>query len=282
MSNFTVLADVNTDIDRDYAEAEHIPILPQYYHFNDGTIYGDEVKLTSEEFYGRLENERAYSVGCNPGRVRGLMEEELKAGHDCLCIMCSSKCSGSYNTVLVEAGELMEEYPGRSIRVVDTYLECAAAGIFVYLAQEYCKKGLSLDETVEKLEERKGKVDIYFLVNQLDYLVRGGRLNPISGMVGNVLDIKPILHFLDGEIVSLMKCRGEKKAKNTVLSLLKEKKLDEGVLFVAYTGDLARAQEFQTLVEQELGIKARFLNEVNPTIGTHTGPGALAVAFAEL
>lgn len=282
MKEFTVLADVNTDIDEAYAASEHIPILPQYYHFNDGVIYGDEQKMDSGDFYRRLEKEQAYSVGCNPERVRNIMEEELKAGRDCLCVMCSSKCSGSCSTVAMMAAELMDEYPDNRIYVVDTYLECSAAGILVYLAQEMKKKGCTIEEVRDELEEKKSRVDVYFLVDSLDYLIRGGRLNPISGMVGNLLDIKPILHFKEGEIVSLMKCRGKSKGKSTILKLLKEKKLDPDLIFVAYTANSREGQEFQELLERELPVKARFLNEVNPTIGTHTGPNAVAVAFCEL
>lgn len=283
MREFTVVADVNTDIDPVYAGNEHIPILPQYYHFNDGVIYGDEQKLESQAFYERLAKERAYSMGCNPDRVRSILEEELVAGKDILCVMCSSECSGSYNTVTVVANELMEERGDCKIYVVDTYLECAAAGILVYLAQELKKQGHTLEETRDVLEARKGNVDVYFLVDHLDYLVRGGRLNPVSGAVGSVLSIKPILHFEEGKIVSLMKCRGKNNGKRTILDLLKKMNLDKTLVFAAYTGNDAReGKEFAAIVENELEVKVRFINEVNPTIASHTGPDAVAVAFCTL
>lgn len=282
MREFTVVADVNTDIDPAYAREEHIPILPQYYHFNDGVIYGDEQKLDSQTFYKRLAKERAYSMGCNPDRVRGIFEEELAAGRDILCVMCSSECSGSYNTAVVVAGELMEEHKDCKIYVVDTYLECAAAGILVYLAQEMKKQGHTLEETRDTLEARRGNVDIYFLVDHLDYLVRGGRLNPVSGAVGSVLSIKPILHFEDGKIVSLMKCRGKNNGKRTILDLLKKINLDKTLVFAAYTENAQECREFVAVVENELEVKVRFINEVNPTIGSHTGPDAVAIAFCRL
>lgn len=283
MREYTVVADVNTDLDPVYAESERIPILPQYYHFNDGVIYGDEQKMEPQAFFERLAKDRAYSMGCNPDRVRGIFEKEIEAGRDILCIMCSSECSGSYNTVLVVANDLMEEHKDCRIYVVDSYLECAAAGILVYLAQEMKKQGHTLEEVRDAVEARKGNVDVYFLVDHLDYLVRGGRLNPVSGAVGSVLNIKPILHFEEGKIVPLMKCRGKNNGKRTILDLVKKMNLDKTLIFGAYTGTSdAETKEFVAMLENELEVKVRFINEVNPTIASHTGPDAVALAFCTL
>jgi DegV family protein with EDD domain len=210
------------------------------------------------------------------------LEEEVAAGRDILCVMCSSECSGSYNTVVVVANELMEEHPECKIYVVDTYLECAAAGLLVYLAQEMKKQGYTIEKVRDTLEERKGNADIYFLVDHLDYLVRGGRLSTVSGAVGSVLNIKPILHFEEGKIVSLTKCRGKHNGKRMILDLLKKMNLDKTLVIVAHTDNLTEAKEYAAMLENELDLKVRFINEVNPTIGTHTGPDGLAVAFCTL
>ena len=201
MRDFVIMSDVNCDVDPAYAEEKGIAILPQYYHFNDGTIYGDEIKLTPQEFYTRLAKDRAYSMGCNPERVRGIMEEELKKGHDILVLMASSECSGSWSTVKTEADDLMENYPGSRIYVLDTYLEAIASGLLVYMAVDMKEEGKNLDEIAAVLEEKKKHIDVYFIVEHLDYLVRGGRLSPLSGAVGSMLQIKPILHFENGKIV---------------------------------------------------------------------------------
>ena len=145
MRDFVIMSDVNCDVDPAYAAAKGIAILPQYYHFNDGTIYGDEIKLTPQQFYARLAKERAYSMGCNPERVRGIMEAALKEGHDIIALMASSECSGSYSTVLTEAEDLMEDYPGSRIYVVDTFLEAIASGLLVYMAQDMKEAGKSFD-----------------------------------------------------------------------------------------------------------------------------------------
>jgi len=282
MREFTVIADVNADMDPVYASQEGIPILPQYYHFNDGVIYGDEQKLDTERFYARLAKERAYSMGCNPDRVREIFEQELMAGKDILCVMCSSECSGSYNTAMAVARELMDERPECKIYVVDSYLECSATGILVYMAQEMKKQGRTIEEARDTLEARKGNVDVILMVEHLDYLVRGGRLNVVSGTVGSVLNVKPILHFENGKIVPLMKCRGRKNALHAMMELVKGKKLDKSLIFTAYTMQNNDCRDFTAMLENELDVKVRFMNEVNPTIGSHVGPDAVAVAFCTL
>ena len=281
MRDFVIMSDVNCDVDPAYAEEKGIAILPQYYHFNDGTIYGDEIKLTPQEFYTRLAKDRAYSMGCNPERVRGIMEEELKKEHDILVIMASSECSGSYSTVLTEAEDLMEDYPGSKIYVLDTYLEAIASGLLVYMAVDMKEEGKSLDEIAAVLEEKKKHIDVYFIVEHLDYLVRGGRLSPLSGAVGSMLQIKPILHFENGKIVPLMKCRGQKAAKKAILELLAKKKLDKKYYIGAHTNNEAGGREFLAQAKEVTGLDPLFISEVSLIIGAHVGPDAVAVAFCE-
>ncbi len=274
------MTDINTDIEPHYAEAEHIVILPQYYHFNDGVIYGDELKLEPPAFYERLMNgERAYSAGCNPDRVRELFTAELDAGRDIIAIIFSSECSASYGTCCTVAKELMDERGDCKIYVVDSLNGSVGAGLQVYLAQEMKKNGAALEEIRDTLEARKKDFDIYFLVDHLDCLVRGGRLSPVSGAVGTVLNIKPILHFEEGKIVSLVKCRGKNNGKKTIIDTLKKMDLDEALIAVAHSNAADEAAEFAAEIEAELGVKVAFTNEINLTIGTHTGPDAVGVAF---
>ena len=284
MREFVVMADVNTDPDPAYVERENITILPQYYHFNDGIIYGEEQKLSTKVFFDRLDaGERAYSMGCNPDTVHRLMEAELEKDHDIIAVMASSECSGSYNTVRMEAQELMAEYPGATIKVIDSYLETTPAGLLVYMAQEMKKKNCTLDEVEKVLEEQKKNCNILFMVNDLKYLVRGGRLNVVSGALGTLLQIKPILFMDKGLIAPYEKARGRQTAKATIIKRLKEMKLDPELMCILHTGaDPTEAEEFGKVVSKELGIEPMWHIEVNPVIGAHIGPGGMGVAFCKL
>lgn len=280
MRDYVLMVDVNSDIDPAYAAAEGICIMPQYYHFNDGVIYGDEQKLSLEEFFSRLRTgERAYSMGCNPDRVHGIMEEAVKAGHDIIVTMASAECSGSYNTVCIEADKIMEDYPGSRIKVIDSRLECAPIALLVHYGQDLKKQGKSFDEVVEAMEKKKTHLDIYFMVDHLDYLVRGGRLSAISGAIGTLLSIKPILHFENGQIVPLMKVRGKKAAKQAMLEELRKKKLDPDWFCAGNTLNYDEAEEFAKTCADEFGLKILYVADINPTIGVHIGDGAFGVAF---
>ena len=128
MKEFTLMTDVNTDVEPEYAAKEGIVIMPQYYYFEDGIIYGDEIKLEPDEFYKRLANgEVAKSSGCNPGKVREMFEAELDKGKDILAIICTSGLSGSFNTCHSVADELMEERPDAKImRLLRKYYDSEA------------------------------------------------------------------------------------------------------------------------------------------------------------
>ena len=281
MRDYVIMSDVNCDIDPAFAEEKGIAIFPQYYHFNDGVIYGDEIKLTPKQFYERLAKERAYSMGCNPERVHGIMEEALKEGHDIIAIMASSECSGSYNTVRNEANELMEQYPGSKIYVVDTLLETVGSGLLVWMAQDLKEAGKTLEENVEILERRKYGCNVYFIIDHLDYLVRGGRLSPLSGAVGSMLQIKPILHFEKGKIVPLMKCRGRKAAKKQLLDVIAQKKLDTRYFVGAQTECMEEELDYLAKAKELTGAVPLYIGDVSLIIGTHVGPDAIGFAICE-
>ena len=280
MSNFTIMTDVNTDVFPKYAQTENIVILPQYYHFDDGIVYGDEINLTSEQFYDRLaKGEKCLSMGCNPARVRELFEKELQKQKDILCIMFSSNLSGSYSTVTTVARELMEENPQRNIYVIDSLNASAGAGMMIYLARDLQKAGVNAREIMERLEAIKNRFQAMFVVDDLQYLVRGGRLSAFSGAVGTILDIKPILHLEEGRICVLRKSRTRKKALTDLLEAFKAKNPDSTYLAVVYTKNEEAAKMFAKRIEAETGISIKNIIPINPTIGTHTGPNALGIGF---
>lgn len=279
MRKYVFMSDVNNDLGKVFAEENNVRIFPQYYHFNDGNVYGDEVTLSDEEFYAKLAKKRAYSQGCNPQRVRGIMEEALKEDKDIIAVMASSDCSGSYNTVFTEAKDLMTQYPGSRIHVVDDRMESAPGSLLIHMGVRMQKEGKSFDEVVETLEKRKWDTNILFLVDHLDYLVRGGRLSPISGVIGTALNIKPILTMKDGLIVSLMKCRGKQAGKKAMLDFLRPLDLEKDYFAVGHTLNEAEAEEFGEICKKELGVNILYNFELNPTIGTHTGPGLIGVVY---
>lgn len=280
MADFTIMTDVNTDVHPAYAEQEGIVIMPQYYHFNDGVIYGDEIKLDSDSFYDRLSaGEKALSMGCNPARVEELFEIELQKGKDIFCIIFSSQLSGSYNTACMVASELMEKYPDRKIIVIDSLNASAGAGLMLYMARDMQKEGKSMEEIRDYIESIKSRFQAMFIVDDLQYLVRGGRLSSFSGAVGTMLDIKPILHLVEGKILVLCKKRTRKRAIDELMDTMERMNPDPKYFAVVHTNNEQSAQELAERIQSETGIVVNKIMEINHTIGTHTGPNALGFGF---
>jgi DegV family protein with EDD domain len=281
MKEFVIFTDVNTDVNEEYAKAENIVILPQYYRFDgEEEVYGDEIKLSSPDFYERILTKRPFSMGCNPARVEELFREALDAGKDILCIMFSSKLSGSCGTVRAIGEELTEEYDA-NICVIDSLNASMGAGIMVYMANDLKKQGKSLDEITKTIEDMKDKFHALFIVDDLKYLVQGGRLNPISGAVGNVLDIKPLLYLNDGEIQVFKKSRTRKKAIAAIMEEVFEGNAEDKYISIVHTNNEASAIELAKKVKEKYGIEIDIINEINPTIGTHTGPNALGFGYVK-
>ena len=262
MRDFVIMADVNADTTPLFAKQENIAIMPQYYHFNDGVIYGDGNALSTEQFFARLEaGERAYSMGCNPA---------------------SSDCSGSYNTVCTEADELMSQYRDARIHVVDSRLECAPIGLLIRQAVALKKAGKSFDEVVSISEELKSTANVFFLVDHLDYLVRGGRLSPISGMVGTALGIKPILYGdATGHIVSCASCHGRKKAIHALAAKYHDKRMtiDNPSVYISHGDCLKDAETLRELILRETPDANVVICPHEPFSGAHVGPGMLGLFF---
>ncbi len=285
MREFTLITDVNTDVHPLYAEEQGIVILPQYYYFEgEEIIYGDEILMDEETFYKRLANgETAKSSGVNPDRARRTFEEELKKGKDILAIICSSGLSMSYQTCHNVGQELMQEYPGSKVIVIDSLNESSGAGLMLHVARDLQKEGKTMEEIRDHIESIKQDFQAMFVVDDLKYLVRGGRLNPFSGAFGTLLDIKPILYLNEeGKIVPLKKIRTRKRALSELLRIAKELQPDPRYLYVVYTYNRAAAEEMADRVEEELGIKVDrkyHIMMINNTIGAHTGPNVLGFGF---
>ncbi len=282
VNKFTIMTDVNTDVDPEYAKTEGIVILPQYYHFSDGIIYGDEINMESELFYQRLSaGEQSLSVGCNPARVTELFEIELSKGNDIFCVIFSSRLSGSYNTACIVARDLLEKYRERKIIVIDSLNASAGAGLMLHMARNMQKSGCSMEEIRDCVEKKKKYFQAMFVVDDLQYLVRGGRLSSFSGKVGTMLDIKPILYLTDGEIVAIRKKRTRKRAVEELIDMMKKMNPDPEYFCVVHTNNYESGVELAERVGKELGIghPIEKIVEINHTIGTHTGPNALGFGF---
>ena len=282
--NYIITTDSNSDVPSDYLEENHIPVIPQYYAFGD-TVYGDELNMAPAEFYATMrKGELPKSMANNPAVIREKFEAILKEEKDILHIAFSSALSGSCDNVMVAARELMEEYPGRTIQVFDSLNASIGEGVSVYRATELYRQGKSMQEVYDILMEERSHVNVWFTVDDLHHLQRGGRVSKTTALVGSMINIKPLLRITSsGELKSDGTVRGRKKALKTLVSNM-ESALDlehygkDRIVGIVHGDCMEDALSVKMMI-QEMGFEQIIVNDVSPSIGTHAGPGIVGLIF---
>ena len=258
---------------------ERVHVVPLTVHFGDQE-YIDGVTIDHKTFYEKLVETDVLPTTsqATPAAFSDQYEKAKAAGEEAVVITISSKLSGTYQSAVIAA----EEY--ENIYVVDSGTCAIGGGILVELALQYLDAGMCAQEIVAKLEEEKQRIIIVALVDTLDYLKMGGRVSKSVAFAGTLLNIKPVLSVADGEISMLGKARGSKQGNNL---LVQEIEKAGGVDFtkpvlLGYTGlsdALLRKYMEDSKHIWEPGLEAVRYTTIGSVIGTHAGPGAVAVAF---
>lgn len=269
MKEFIVFTDGDVDLPSPYDT--EITLLPQYYYFDESTIYGDEKLLSRDEFFRQLSDRRAYTSGVNPSLVHDRFEEVLKSGKDILCITVSSGISGSYNTILMTAAELREQYPESRIEIIDSLSASLASGFLCVDALEMKKQGKTLRETSEEIRKRVSRIDLYFVVDDFKYLVQGGRVSETVGKIGDILDIKVILTMKKGRIEPYKKNRGINNALRNIQRVTESKKAARiGAIYVGNT---------EMFEKCKANINSDCEASLNLIVASHVGPNTTGIAI---
>jgi len=276
--NVRIICDSSADVSEE--TREKITVIPLTLYIGDEE-YLDGVNITYKEFYEKLieSDELPHTSQANPETFRSVFEDVAKNDETAVLITLSSTLSGTYQSALIAA----EDYEGR-IFVVDSKNATIGSGILAELAVRLSEEGLSAKEISDKLNEEKEKICLMGIVDTLEYLKRGGRISATAAFAGDMLGIKPVLRIKDGEIVILGKARGSKKSNNLLVTEIEK---TGGVDFskpvmLGYSGlDDSLLKKY---VEDSRFLWEEHLDElkeacVGSVIGTHLGPGIVAVAF---
>lgn len=222
------------------------------------------------------------TAASNPENFRVVFEDILKKEQDILYIGFSSGLSNTFNAGMIAANELKEEYPNRKIIAIDSL--CASAGqtLLVYFAVQKRDAGATLEDTASESEKMVPNLCHWFTVDNLVYLKRGGRVSPTTAFVGNVLNIKPVLHVdEEGKLVNTSKVRGRKQAIRALADKYAELVLEQGdgIYFISHGDCLEEAKQVESRIFELCGKKAALITEIGPVIGSHAGPGTIALFF---
>ncbi len=249
-------------------------------HFGDREFI-DGITIDSKKFYELLveSDELPTTSQANPGIFAEAFREAVEAGFDVVCITCSGKLSGTNQSAFIAAAD----YPGK-VFVVDSQTIALGSAILTQYALELVEKGMTPEEIVWKLMQKREKIRLIAMLDTLEYLKKGGRISKTVAFAGGLLNIKPVICIEDGEIKILGKARGSRQGNNL---LVQEIQKAGGVdfnkpLLLGYTGlsdTLLQKYIADSAALWQGNVEQLPVRIVGSVVGTHAGPGAVAVAF---
>ena len=282
MSLFQIVTDSCCDFTAEKYASLGLTYVPLKVEFR-GETTDDRNDDSLKTMYAALRGgESAKTAAVNPERWRETIEPWLKQGKDVLVLAFSSGLSTTYQSAVIAARELAESYPDRRVRVVDTLSASLGQGLLVWYACRKRDEGLTLDETADWVEDNKLHLCHWFTVDDLFYLKRGGRISAATAVMGTMLNIKPVLHMDDeGHLISMGKSRGRKAAIAALAEKTKElgEGYDNATMFISHGDCLEDAEYLAQLLKSKYGVKNVYIGYVGAVIGSHSGPGTLALFF---
>lgn len=284
MRDFVITADSNCDLLPEYIKEKNIGIIPHYYDI-EGVTYGDELNLTPKEFYDKMRNGlMPTTMASNPAVIRETFQKYVDQGLDVLHISFSSALSGGHSNVATGAIEICEENPGAKIIVLDSLNVSLGEGMVVMKAVKMKETGKNIDEIAAWIEEHKNNFCVQFTVDDLFHLQRGGRVSKMTAIVGSMINVKPILVVnTEGALVSAGTARGRKKSLATIVSNMEKimgNYTDEDHIICVVHGDAEEdANYVVNLIKENMSNKTVIVNSISPSIGAHSGPGAIGICF---
>ncbi len=285
MANYRILTDSCCDLTQSMADELNLTIAPLTVHYKGQEFQNhlDGRSLDTHDFYNGLrEGEMTSTAAANPALWAEIMKPVLDAGEDVLVLAFSSGLSTTCNAAGIAAAELLETYPDRKIYVVDTLCASMGQGLLCWHAANRKAQGASLEEVRDFCEENKLNLVHWFTVDDLHFLKRGGRISAATAMVGSLLQIKPVLHVDDeGHLISVSKARGRKAAIQALAAKVAEDAFtpEEQVMFISHGDCLADAEYLASLLKDTYHVPEVHINFVGPVIGSHSGPGTLALFY---
>ncbi|MCY7136227.1 DegV family protein [Streptococcus gordonii] len=276
---FKILTDSTTDLPEKWAAEHDVTILGLTIQL-DGVTYETvgENKLTSKTLLEKMKaGSQPTTSQINVGQFEDVFREYAKADMPLLYVAFASLLSGTYQSAVMARDIVLEDYPQAVIEILESRAASMGEGLLVMKAVEARSEGKSLAETLDILLALRPKVQTYFLVDDLNHLVRGGRISKTAAMIGSLASIKPIIAVqADGSLKPIAKVRGKKKAQAECVRMLLENIADDRAVIAHADAD----QDAENLKEQLLAdgrVKEVLIEPLGPVIATHVGPGTLAL-----
>lgn len=245
----------------------------------DGKEYRAGVDINTDEFYKLLRTNKEIPTTSQVTYItfKETFEKYLSEGKKVLYMAGSSAGSGTYQSAMLAKNDIESD----DIYIFDTYGFSIGGGLLIIEAAKMVEEGLDIDTIIKKLEEYKENVHVYFSVDSLEYLYKGGRISGTKAAVGTLLNIKPILKIEDGLVKQKTQVRGSKKIMPTLIEKLREEVGDDFSdkdVYVGYGDDLENHEKFIEKVREELSPKNIYTFHIGACVACHSGPTVVGIA----
>ena len=288
MSDYIISCCSTADLTKEHFEKRNLQYICFHYEL-DGKEYKDDLgqSMPFEDFYRAMQNGAETKTSqVNAAEYEEYFESFLKEGKDILHVCLSSGISGSYNSANIAKDMLQEKYPDRKIYVVDSLTAASGFGLLMDKLADLRDEGMNIDELHEWVEANKLKLHAWFFSSDLTFFIKGGRISKTSGLVAGVLNICPLLNVdVNGKLVARQKIRTKRKVIEAIEKKMEEHAQDgldySGKCYISQSACYDDAKAVADLVEErfpKLNGKV-LINSIGTTIGSHTGPGTVALFF---
>lgn len=279
---YRIITDTCCDFPQQMYRELNLVTVPLCVRFRGGEHTQYTESWLKDMYAGLRNGESASTAAANPQDWAAVIEPVLKQGEDALVLAFSSGLSTTYQSAVIAAAELSEQYPDRKIQVVDTLCASMGQGLLVWYACQKRDAGLSLEELTQWCEENKKHLCHWFTVDDLMYLKRGGRVSAATALIGTMLQIKPILHVDDeGHLISVGKTRGRKASIQALAAKVGELggNFENDTFFISHGDCIEDAEYLASILKENYGAKQVIISYVGGVIGSHSGPETLALFF---
>ncbi len=272
-----LVVDCTCEIDQDKANELQIISIPMTVSFSS-MEYLAGVELSNTKFYELLKQskELPHTSQINESTYIDIIKPLLDNGDEVFVMCLSSELSGTFNSLMLA----QEALNSKNLEILDTETTTFAYKALVYEAIKEIKKGTTLHQLKEKLEFLKSKLRLYAIIDNVKYLIKGGRLSLAKGFVVGALNIKPIVTIKDKVVKVVGNGIGYNIAKKNMCKFIKN--IDYSMpAYFAHSNDVKKAEDIKSTMEQKFGFSFNEMCEIGPIIGTHTGPGCVGIAYFE-
>lgn len=286
--DFEIVTDSCCNLVEDMIDEFGLHILPLTFMVDgEDAVYQSYLKGEKTDlmqFYTMMREGKVFKTSLpNLVESEALFRGILEQGRDLIYLAFSSGLSGTYQALSLICAQLQEEYPERKVYVVDTLAASGGQGLLVWHAVQHARAGETIDQVRDWVEENKLYLAHWFTVDDLMFLFRGGRVSKTAAWAGTLLNIKPVLHVDDeGHLIPMEKVRGRKKSLNALVDHMEKSAIQpvaDQMVFITHGDCLDEAEYVAERVKERFGVKDVIINYVDPVIGSHSGPGTMALFF---